>query len=296
MKIDGVFSGGGVKAYAFMGALKSIEENNLQLERVAGTSAGAIVASFIAASYRTDEINQLLQELDLQQFLDPPQITKMLPFSKWFFLYFQMGIYKGDKFEKWLHTKLAQKGVYTFNDLKPGYLKVVISDLTLGKLVVIPDDLKRLYNIEPENFLISKAIRMSAGFPYFFMPVKLSGKSKEKNIVVDGGLLSNFPLWIFENDHGNSKRPILGIKLSSSTEKSGPKKINNAFDMFHALFSTMKLAHDARYVSKSKENHIVFIPIENIDTINMHITKETKESLINLGKESTDKFLAHWPN
>ena len=74
MKIDGVFSGGGVKAYAFMGALQSIEENNLQLERVAGTSAGAIVASFIAASYRTEEINQLLQELDLQQFLDAPQI------------------------------------------------------------------------------------------------------------------------------------------------------------------------------------------------------------------------------
>ena len=296
MKIDGVFSGGGVKAYAFMGALQSIEENNLQLERVAGTSAGAIVASFIAASFRTEEINQLLQELDLQQFLDAPQITKVLPFSKWLFLYFQMGIYKGDKFEKWLHTQLAQKGIYTFKDLKSGYLKVVVSDLTLGKLVVIPDDLKRVYDIDPADFLVSKAVRMSAGFPYFFMPVKLSGKNKQKSIIVDGGLLSNFPLWVFENDRGNSKRPVLGVKLSGSIENNNTKKINNALDMFYALFSTMKLAHDARYVSKSKQDNIIFIPIENIDTMNLNITTESKDALINLGKQSADKFLNHWPN
>src|SRR5690625_7108563 len=85
MKIDCVFSGGGVKGYAFLGALRSMEEKQLQLERVAGTSAGAIIASFIAASYRTDEINVLLSELDLQQFLDAPQLTKILPFSKWLF-------------------------------------------------------------------------------------------------------------------------------------------------------------------------------------------------------------------
>src|SRR5690625_5006985 len=158
MKIDCVFSGGGVKGYAFLGALRSMEEKQLQLERVAGTSAGAIIASLIAASYRTKEINQLLQELDLQQFSDAPQITKVLPFSKWLFLYFQMGIYKGDKFEKWLYTQLAQKGIYTFKDLKSGYLKVVVSDLTLGKLVVIPDDLKRVYDIDPADFLVSKAV------------------------------------------------------------------------------------------------------------------------------------------
>lgn len=295
MKIDGVFSGGGVKAYAFIGVLKSIEENNLEFERVAGTSAGAIIASFIAASYRTEEIDQLLIELDLQQFLDAPQITKMLPFTKWLFLYFQMGIYKGDKFEQWLYTQLARKGIYTFKDIKSGYLKVVVSDLSLGKLVVIPDDLERVYNIDPAHFSVSKAVRMSAGFPYFFMPVKLSGKSKQKSMIVDGGLLSNFPLWVFENDRGTNKRPILGVKLSSSTENSGTKKVNNAFDMFHALFSTMKLAHDARYVSKSKQDNIIFIPIENVDTINLHITDESKEDLINLGKQSADKFLNRWP-
>lgn len=295
MKIDGVFSGGGVKGYAFIGVLKSIEENDLHLERVAGTSAGAIVASFIAAGYQVEEINQLLTELDLQQFLDAPKLTKIIPFSKWFFLYFQLGIYKGEKFEKWLSDQLAQKGIHTFKDLKEGYLKVVVSDLTLGKLVVIPDDLQRVYDIDPAYFSVAKAVRMSAGFPYFFMPMKLPGKSNQKSLIVDGGLLSNFPLWVFENGRGNRKRPILGIKLSGSIEKSQPQKINNAFDMFHALFSTMKLAHDARYVSKSKQNNIIFVPIKDIDAINLHITNESKEELMLLGKQSADTFLQHWP-
>src|SRR5690625_3966788 len=198
MKIDGVFSGGGVKAYAFMGALQSIDQHNLVLQRVAGTSAGAIVAALIAAKYTTQEIEHLLGELDLKKFLDAPKITKILPFSKWFFLYFQMGIYKGERFEKWLYNQLAYKNIYTFNDLKKGQLKVIVSDLSLGRLVVIPDDLKRIYDIEPNYFPVSTAIRMSAGFPYFFMPKKIPGKTKKQSIIVDGGLLSNFPLWLFE--------------------------------------------------------------------------------------------------
>lgn len=295
MKIDGVFSGGGIKAYAFIGALKSIQDNGLHLERVAGTSAGAIIASFIAADYRIEEIDQLLTELDLRQFLDAPKLTKLIPFSKWFFLYVQMGIYKGDKLEKWLYNQLAEKGIYTFKDLQPGYLKVVVSDLTLGKLVVIPDDLQRLYDIDPAYFSVAKAVRMSAGFPYFFMPMKLPGRSKQKSLMVDGGLLSNFPLWLFENNNGNSKRPVLGVKLSQSMDKNSSQKINNAFDMFHALFSTMKLAHDARYVSKTKQDNIIFIPIEDVAAMNLEISTKEKEDLMSLGKKSADSFLKHWP-
>lgn len=295
MKIDGVFSGGGVKAYAFIGALKSIEENNLQLERVAGTSAGAIIASFLAAKYRTDEISQLFNEIDLKQFLDAPRMTRLIPFSKWFFLYFQMGLYKGDKFERWLFKQLAAKNIYTFGDIKEDYFKVVVSDLTLGKLVVIPDDLEKLYGIDPAFFPVSKAVRMSAGFPYFFMPKKLPGKNNNKSVMIDGGLLSNFPLWVFENNGTENKRPVLGVKLSSSIDTSPPRKITNALDMFYALFSTMKLAHDARYVSKSSQHNIIFVPVEEVDTINLHVSDDIKKKLTTAGKHSADTFLKYWP-
>ncbi|MFD2630808.1 patatin-like phospholipase family protein [Oceanobacillus kapialis] len=295
MKIDGVFSGGGVKAYAFLGVLEVLNKHELKLERVAGTSAGAIVASFLAAGFNVKDIQEKLDQLDLKAFQDPPLVTRWLPFSKWFFLYFQLGINKGDKLESWLYNQFAEKGIYTFNDLPKGYLKVVVSDLTLGKLVVIPDDLERIYGLNPLHFPISKAVRMSAGFPYFFMPKQLPGKSKTKSIMVDGGLLSNFPLWIFDNQRGNKDRPVLGVKLSDSIEKMEPRRIRNALDMFQALFSTMKLAHDSRYISKSQKKNIIFVPVEGIEAMNFSISNETKESLVRKGREMADVFLKRWP-
>src|SRR5699024_49382 len=150
------------------------------------------------------------------------------------------------------------KGIVTFADVKDGYLKIVVSDISLGKLVVIPDDLQRLYGIDPRSFHVATAVRMSAGFPYFFMPKKMTNSRKEKSYIVDGGLLSNFPLWIFrENEKGLDKRPVFGVTLSDSLENNQPAKIKNALDMFQALFQAMLKAHDARYISSSKEDNIV---------------------------------------
>src|SRR5690625_2716965 len=128
MKIDGVFSGGGVKSYAFIGALKKIEEKSLSFERLAGTSAGAIIAALIAAEYEVEEIEHILSSLELKELLDAPKITQYIPFSKWLFLYFRMGLNKGEKLEQWLYKQLASKGIYTFKDLQDGYLKVVRSE------------------------------------------------------------------------------------------------------------------------------------------------------------------------
>jgi NTE family protein len=206
-----------------------------------------------------------------------------------------MGLYKGNKFEAWLNAKLSHKGIYTFHDLPEGYLKVVVSDLTLGRLVVIPDDLENIYGIDSKFFPVSKAVRMSAGFPYFFMPKQLPGKSKEKSLIVDGGLLSNFPLWVFEHPQRTNDRPILGVKLSESIENTKPRKIKNALDMLHALFSTMKQAHDSRYISKSQKNNIIFIPVKHIEATDLYISEKMKKELIEAGRHHAKQFLKHWP-
>ncbi|MFD1360679.1 patatin-like phospholipase family protein [Lentibacillus salinarum] len=296
MKIDGVFSGGGMKAYAFLGALERISAHNHSFERVAGSSAGAIMAAFLASGYPIHEMDEVIQELDAEKLLDPPKWTTIIPFSKWLNLYFQLGLYKGNKLENWIYQLLAVKNIYTFRDLKPGYLKVVVSDISLGKLVVIPDDLERIYGLHPDYFPIAKAVRMSAGFPYFFMPKKIPGKTTKKSLIVDGGLLSNFPLWVFKNGTARDKRPVLGVKLSGYPEQEKPRDIRNALDMFHALFSTMLNAHDARYVSKSDEKNIIFIPVDHIATTDFKLTAETKEQLVQIGRQRADHFLTDWPN
>ncbi|WFT76969.1 patatin-like phospholipase family protein [Halobacillus naozhouensis] len=293
MNIDGVFSGGGVKALAFIGALEVLDENGYRFQRVAGTSAGAIVACLIASGYQAKDLKKILVELSLEKLIDTPFPEKFLPFYKWLLLYFRMGLFKGNRLENLLEKWLEQKGVHTFADLPHGSLKVICSDLTLGKMVVIPDDLHRLYGIDPDTFSVAKAARISAGLPYFFMPVKLHGK-KGKSLLVDGGVLSNFPIWLFENEQGKRRRPILGMQLSDPPDQLPEQKIKNSIQMFHALFRTMKKAHDARYISESTSRDVIFIPVKGVETTDFSMNADQKEKLMSIGKEKAKQFLDRW--
>ncbi|MBB6454240.1 NTE family protein [Salirhabdus euzebyi] len=294
MKVDGVFSGGGVKSLAFIGALEVAEEQGIRFERTAGTSAGAIMAALLAAGYSTKEIKHLFLDLDMGYFLqEPTGIGRALPFLKWLTLYFSLGLYKGNRLEAWMKEKLLAKGIYRFSDLKPNTLKIVASDLSLGKIVVFPDDLERLYNLDGNHYSIARAVRISASIPFFFRPVKFLGQTKRKNVLVDGGLLSNFPIWLFK-DGEKKKRPILGMKISSLYDRIPAREVNGAIDMFYALFTTMMQAHDARYISKTTSDQIMFINTEEIEATDFHIDLETKKRLIDIGQRSAEKYLKRW--
>ena len=223
MLIDGVFAGGGLKGFALVGAYQELEEKGYRFKRVAGTSAGAIIASFIAAGYSGKEIEQMMQEEDLQTLLDPRKTILPIPFMKWLLLYWRMGLYQGNALEDFFFEKLSLKGVYNFADLPPGSLKLVASDLTHGKMIVLPDDLVH-YGIDPETFSVARALRMSCNIPFFFEPVRIKAPSGE-TIVVDGGVLSNFPMWIFDDANGGRERPLIGMKLSHRKDDMGGKEI-----------------------------------------------------------------------
>ena len=292
MYIDGVFSGGGIKGFALIGAYEALEKKGLQFKRVAGTSAGSIIAALILVGYSSAEIKKMMDEINLSELLDSRKTIIPFPFAKWLFIYRHLGLYKGDAIEAWLALKLAEKGVVTFGDLPPGSLRVVASDLTSSQILVLPDDLKN-YGIIPEKFPVAKAIRMSCSIPYFFEPVKLRPPTG-KSIIVDGGVLSNFPIWLFDNEGTIQTRPVLGIKLSGNSMQQKPNKIDNAIELYSALFETMQKAHDARYISRRHEKNIIFIPVEGGITTEFSLGPEKKGELIDLGRKSTDQFLKTW--
>jgi NTE family protein len=295
MIIDGVFSGGGIKGFALVGAVKVLEERGFIFSRTAGTSAGAIIAAFITAGYNGNEMNDMLNEMDVSELLDARKRNCFpIPFAKWLMIYWKLGLYKGDALEKWVAEKLAARGVVRFSDLPYQSLRIVVSDITNGRLVVLPDDLIK-YGIEPDSFPVAKAVRMSCSIPYFFEPVKLKlHKGKRGNVFVDGGVLSNFPMWLFDSENVKKVRPVLGIKLSGQEESKKPHKIDNAVDMFNALFKTMKDAHDARYISRKHVRNIIFIPMKGVSATEFDLTDENKAVLVNQGISSTEKFLKRW--
>lgn len=292
MIIDGVFSGGGIKGFALVGGLQVLEERGFVFQKIAGTSAGSIVASLVIAGYTSSQIEEFFRDMDISDLLDRRRGWFQLSISKWLLLYWKLGLYKGDALEAWISKKLALKGVVTFSDIPPNSLRIITSDITNGKLVVLPNDLQN-YGLDPGMFPVAKAVRMSCSVPYFFEPVKIR-VGNQTNVFVDGSVLSNFPMWLFNNEHGQRERPVIGLKLQGDTSIQ-PHEVDNAIEMFSAVFKTMTSAHDSRYISKKHVNNIVFIPMNGIvSSLDFDLNEAQRDKLIQRGRTYTTHFLKSW--
>ncbi|SFE30719.1 patatin-like phospholipase family protein [Alteribacillus iranensis] len=295
MRLDGVFAGGGVKAFAFIGALQVIEKKGYSFERVAGTSAGSIMAALIKAGYTAEELYSIFMPLQLDTLLEKNRMTTYFPWLSWFSIYWKLGLYKGDKLEYWLRELLARKKIYRFGDLPEGTLKIVASDVTGGRIFILPDDLPK-YGRHPESFSIARAVKMSCMLPYVFQPDKLKTGKKKSSLIVDGGILSNFPIWLFkEGNVSKYKRPVIGFQLSPKlTEEQGSKDIHNGIQLYQSLFETMRKAHDLRYIDKNEAKNVVFLPADHIKSTQFDVSDEQRQELICKGRKATETFLKKW--
>ncbi len=223
LKADAVFEGGGVKGIGLVGAISVAEEKGYQWQNVAGTSAGAIVAALLAAGYKAMDIKEKMEELDYKKFKDRSLLDKVWIAGPIMSLIFEKGIYEGKWFKNWLRGLLQEKGVKTFKDLiHPEFkddkryrfkLRVVASDITRGQMLVLPQDIED-FGRKPEDLDVTDAIRMSMSIPFFYEPVKLKNKATgQVSYIVDGGLLSNFPVWLFDTEGAEPEWPTFGFKL-----------------------------------------------------------------------------------
>ena len=286
MQIDGVFSGGGMKGFALIGAIKAAEDKGFIFKRVAGTSAGSIAAALVAAGFNSQEMYDILIKAPRSSFLDSS--FRNFPLIKWVMLYWKMGIYKGNAFEKWLTGVLATKNIHTFKDIERNSLRIIASDISNNRILVIPDDLPR-YGINPDDFPVAKAVRMSISIPYIFRPVKVN-----KDVFVDGGLLSNFPIWLFEKPEEKPVRPVLGVQLTPKEKLKQNRKIRNSLELFSALFNSALRSHDLRYISRKVEKNIIFIKLKEGISTDFDMPKDECDEIFKVGEKMANKFFEKW--
>jgi len=301
-KIDAVFEGGGVKGSALVGAVAFTQSLGYEFQNVAGTSAGAIMASLLAAGFTGLEIKKILDSLDYNLFKDLAMKGRIPVVGPALSLLFEKGIYAGDFFENWLRNLLKTKGIKTFGDLiikeyvddeRFKYkLQVIASDISRGKLLVLPEDAKN-YGINPDELDVAFAVRMSMSIPYFFKPVTVKAKDNVMSYVVDGGILSNFPVWLLDDGTDNPPWPTFGYKLVDPNENA-PHKVNGPISLFTALFDTMMEAHDARYIADVDFMRTIPIPTLGVHTTDFNIDQQTKDALFNSGFEAAKKFFENW--
>lgn len=304
MLINGVFEGGGVKGISLAGAVKAAEDHGACFHRVAGTSSGSIVASLIAAGFRAEEMKEIILSTSFTQFLKRSPVFNISFVGPALRVLLKKGLYSGEALEDWMRQILLKKGVCTFKDLPKGKLRIIASDITSGRILVLPDDLERI-SINPGSFEVARAVRMSCSIPYFFDPVLLRLPTKlvkgrpfaEQFLhIVDGGLLSNFPLWLFDRDHrmnGKDMIPTVGFQMVGKNSNQ-PHVIRGPFSMLQALVETMLSAHDERYIEQSNRYRTVKIPTLGIGTTQFDIGKEESLLLYESGLRAGARFFNDW--
>ncbi len=295
MKFDMVLEGGGVKLPALVGGYAGLVSRGFILSHATGTSAGAIIGSAAVAGYSPTDLKKLILSLNFKDFLDGGRF----PWQRAMNLLRTNGMYKGDHFEEFIRDLLAEKGVFTFGDLlsdkeedldDPRFrwrLKVLAADISAGRLIMLPNDAV-FYDIEPDELEVAKAVRMSMSIPFFFRPVELNG-----SVIVDGGLLSNFPIWVFDSDT-DPAWPTFGLLLQED-DSTDPYQIDGPVSFFRAMFYTMLRAHDRKFVRPEDYLHrTISIPVGKVGATDFDISQMQKEILFHSGYRAAIQFLDNW--
>lgn len=299
MDVNAVFEGGGVKGIALAGAVVGAERSGVRFQGVAGTSSGSIVASLLAAGYSGEELQRIINQTPFKTFLKRSPLYNVRFAGPAVRLMWKKGLYSGEALEYWIRKLLLAKGVRTFADLPKGKLKIVASDISNGRIVVLPDDLP-FYGADPAQFEVAKAIRMSASIPFFFDPVIIrqqvgireeDGFAGRFAYIVDGVLLSNFPLWLFEEGQSGREEPVptIGFQLVGKNANE-PHVIRGPFSMLQAIFETMLQAHDERYIEKEYRDRTVKIPTLGVRSTQFELREEVSARLFESGREKTEAF------
>lgn len=305
MRADGVFSGGGIKGLAFAGGLQAAAEAGYdEWDKLAGTSAGAITAMALAVGYDAEGLAKTLKEFDFSKIADYGPLGKLdIPVN----LALRKGVTKGEALHEWIKDLLAKapEPAVRFGELKgEDKLQVVGVDLAHSRMVVFPRDVG-LYLDEngdrfvPEEFLIADAVRISAGFPYFFPPLRLRDAQKgEDGVMVDGGVTSAFPIFLF--DKADPGHPTWGFRLYSGVgpEKPPFTKIGGLLwpvDMLKAIVDTSINALD-KLEMKAFEPRTISIPTGDIPTLDFSLSKAQKNQLYEFGYEAAKAFFKKEPD
>jgi NTE family protein len=313
MDADLVLEGGGVKGIGLVGAYASLKEAGYDVHRIAGTSAGAIVGALIAADMSVDELTRVMKEVDYGRFQDESFLDHLGLVGKGLSLFLEKGIYEGNYLKEWLDGLLTKLGKRTFADLRiedPGSslpperqyrLVVMTADVTRGELIRLPWDYRK-YGLEPDDQPVADAVRASMSIPFFYEPVRLRSRgpndSEAESYLVDGGMLSNFPIEVFDRTDGKPPRwPTFGIKLSAKPHAAQVAKftVGGTFGLARAMLGTMTSFHDQMHIDDpSVLARTMFVDTMHVKATDFDLDAATQAALYSNGRRAATRFLAGW--
>lgn len=238
-KVGLVFSGGGAKGLAHIGVLKALEENNIPIDYIVGTSMGGIVGGFYAAGYSPAEIEYIALSGDFQDWVsgrfesdyryffrkkpdNPSIITANLQIDKGFQARIRSNLVNDIPLNFALLELLAQASANARDDFNNLFVpfRCIVADVFSQKMIPV------------SKGSLVEAIRGTFTVPLVYRPVKVDGK-----YVFDGGLYNNFPVDVLKKDF--SPDYIIGTNVSSKIFNDYPtendEKLMNRYLLYMFL-------------------------------------------------------------
>lgn len=225
-KIALVLSGGGSRGAAHIGVIKALEENNIPIHYIAGTSIGAIVGGMYAAGFTVEEMEKVFASEDIQRWANGIESEEQRYFYKqkraepyWIRLKFDL---KNKKLNYKLPTNIISPAEMDFKLIDffaaPAYAANYNFDsLYIPFRCVAADiDSSKAYILKDGN--LDKAIRASMTFPFVFKPININGK-----LLLDGGMYNNFPSDVALEAWNPDV--IIGSQVAGNYDKPDPNDI-----------------------------------------------------------------------
>jgi len=257
-----VFSAGGIKFIAFVGAMKALSKKKLlgNIHTYVGVSAGAIFSYFLNLGYTWQELYKIGMDFNFSQF-------NQFDIENFFDKY---GLNDGEKIINFMKKLTIDKNLnenITFLDLYNTTHKKLIISATC----ITDSKLEYFDYINSPNMKVLKAIRLSLSIPYYFTTEKYNGK-----LYVDGAVLEHLPLSLFRPSD-----KILGLSLVNNCCIN---RIDSLEEFTYSIFYCMR-----SNMNKFKKNefNIIQIDTKKHSLLNFDITKDEKKDLFLSGYNDT---------
>ncbi|HVQ50965.1 MAG TPA: patatin-like phospholipase family protein [Mycobacterium sp.] len=316
---DLVLSGGGVKGIGLVGAVVALMDGGYRAQRGSGTSAGSIVGAIVAAASMGDqlgpqEVKELALQLDYHKFTDAGTVERLPVLGPSLAVLRGTGIYKGDYAHDLVRDQLENLGVRTFGDLaidddslpaeRRYKLVVTVADVTTGQLVRLPWDYRRVYGLDPDEQSVADAVRASMSIPFFFRPVTLTSSTGLTSTLVDGGILSNFPIDSLDRtDRRPPRWPSFGVTVLPNLPEGNDKvipalapiRLLGPPHLLESVITTVLVGRDQAYLSQPWVSaRTIRVDSTDVGFLDFDISDNEIEALYMKGYDAAQKFLSGW--
>lgn len=305
-----------MKGIGLGGAIRALMRAGYAFQRVAGTSAGAVAGALVAAGMSEPDLEDAMARLDYARVPDRglPRIPVV---SEGISLLHSGGAYEGDYIRDFVRGELEALGVRTFADLRrsdPGAdanlpperrykLVVMATDVTHGRLLRLPWDYG-LLGLDPDEQLVADAVRASISIPLYFDPVVVADAAGgERVTLVDGGVLSNFPIEIFDRTDLRPPRwPTLGVKIMPELPAGDPELFPGIalpalapVKLLERVVATAIVGNDQTYLERPcVRRRTISVDTSAVGVVEFDASERQRETVIASGAAAAEAFLSTW--